>query len=99
MWRTKVATMSDMKCPFCGKKLTQSYFADQLCCEKCWENATERVWQALIQAKQDLAKAIDVIDTVRQHKRGTAVICPNDIAAYCDRAIERITHDHSEKAN
>lgn len=44
---------SKLRCPFCGKKLTQSYFADQLCCEKCWENATERVWQAMIQSLKD----------------------------------------------
>lgn len=40
-------------------------------------------------------KALDVakdrLDTVRQYHRGTAVIRPDDIAAYCDRAIEQIT--------
>lgn len=85
-----------MICPICGGKLAQSYFADQLCCEECWENATEKVWQALIQSQHDLAKAIDALDTVRQHKRGTAVISPNDIAAYCDRVIAQINHDNKE---
>ena len=37
----------------------------------------------------DVAK--DKLDTVRQYHRGTAVIRPDDIAAYCDRAIEQIT--------
>lgn len=40
-------------------------------------------------------KALDVakdrLDTVRQYHRGTAVIRPDDIAAYCDRALEQIT--------
>lgn len=37
----------------------------------------------------DVAK--DKLDTVRQYHRGTAVIRPDDIAAYCDKAIEQIT--------
>lgn len=103
---------SKLKCPFCGEELydnravsaVASRIDIYLCVNsKCGESdkliGTEKLWQELIKTKQDLAKAIDVIDTVRQHKRGTAVIRPNDIAAYCDRAIERITHDNSEKPN
>ena len=37
----------------------------------------------------DVAK--DKLDTVRQYHRGTAVIRPDDIAGYCDRAIKQIT--------
>ena len=48
------------------------------------EDELERTRKAL-----DVAK--DRLDTVRQYHRGTAVIRPDDIAAYCDRAIEQIT--------
>ena len=48
------------------------------------ETELERTRKAL-----DVAK--DRLDTVRQYYRGTAVIGPNDIAKYCDRAIEQIT--------
>lgn len=42
----------------------------------------------------DLAK--DKLDTVRQYHRGTAVIRPDDIAAYCDRALEQITTEQKD---
>ena len=100
---------SKLKCPFCGEDIvgvpnlaqtrTIGFRCYNIQCKAFSHFMPVFILQALIQAKQDLAKAIDVIDTVRQHKRGTAVICTNDIAAYCDRAIEQITHDNSEKAN
>lgn len=90
---------SKLKCPFCGETMEEckGELHDFYGCHKtsCFEKYgwfSASVLQALIQAKQDLAKAIDVIDTVRQHKRGTAIICPNDIAAYCDKAIEQLEH-------
>lgn len=48
------------------------------------ETELERTRKALDYAK-------DKLDTVRQYHRRTAVIYPDDIAAYCDRAIDQIT--------
>lgn len=75
------------------KALEQS----EICCTE-WEK------QALDYKAENIAlsgelertqKALDVakdkLDTVRQYHRGTAVIRPNDISAYCDRALEQIT--------
>ena len=59
---------SKLKCAFCNKDLILNYITDDLCCEECWESATEKVWQALIQAKQDLEiarKVLKEIDTTR----------------------------------
>ena len=47
--------------------------------------------QQLDQTRKALDVAKDKLDTVRQYHRGTAVIRPDDIAAYCDKAIEQIT--------
>lgn len=93
--------MSDMKCPFCQTELDMDMMGEMGCpndsCKKStFMVGTKELWQALIQAKQDLAKAINVIDTVRQHKRGTAVIYPNDIAVYCDRALEQIEQKENQ---
>lgn len=60
--------------------------------EQSADREIHRLRDLLSQSQKDLEIAINVIDTVRQYKRGTAVICPNDIAAYCDRAIEQIKH-------
>lgn len=57
-----------------------AYFDDLL----ALETELDRTRKAL-----DVAK--DKLDTVRQYHRGTAVVRPDDITAYCDRAIEQIT--------
>lgn len=55
--------MSDMKCPFCGRKLGRKNINDRMCSnEKCvsWKGnfyGSEDLWQALTQAKQDLGKS------------------------------------------
>ena len=63
---------SKLKCAFCNKDLILSYITDDLCCEECWESATEKVWQALIQAKQDLEiarKAFEDIDMLLHSRK------------------------------
>ena len=92
--------MSDMKCPFCQQELEsvlqlvgtgglveEAY----LLCSKCNIRGERKLWQELIRTRKALDVAKDKLDTVRQYHRGTAVIRPDDIAAYCDRAIEQIT--------
>ena len=63
---------SKLKCAFCNKDLILNYITDDLCCEECWESATEKVWQALIQAKQDLEiarKAFEDIDMLLHSRK------------------------------
>lgn len=48
-----------LKCPFCGKKLFYDeqdgiYRCMKFACVMDYEGGTEQLWQALIQAKQDL---------------------------------------------
>lgn len=40
--------------------------------------------------RKALDVAVDALDTVRQYYRGTAVIRPHNIAAYCDNKIDQI---------
>ena len=60
---------SKLKCAFCNKDLILSYITDDLCCEECWESATEKVWQALIQAKQDLEIARKALEEIKKHNK------------------------------
>lgn len=43
-----------------------------------------------LKVKKALEIAVDALDTVRQYYRGTAVIRPHNIAAYCDNKIDKI---------
>ena len=89
--------MSDMKCPFCNKKLEPIGTSGQFQCGTwgCDASfnfiATRDVWEYIDRTRKALDLAKDKLDTVRQYHRGTAVIRPDDIAGYCDRAIKQIT--------
>ena len=57
---------SKLKCPFCQQELCQDYTGVMYCCnEECEQSAdwygSQILWQALIQAKQDLERAEDTI--------------------------------------
>ena len=82
-----------MKCPMCNTNLEVLVGGANalLGCPRCRDKATDGVWQELIRTRKALDVAKDKLDTVRHYHRGTAVIRPDDIAAYCDRAIEQIT--------
>lgn len=64
---------SKLKCPFCGKKLWYDeqdgiYRCMKFGCVMDYEGGTEKLWHALIHAKQDLEiarKALEEIDTTR----------------------------------
>lgn len=86
-----------MKCPYCEEALQRVddldfiYHCDNVFCEKTEDmGGTKELWQELIRTRKALDVAKDKLDTVRQYHRGTAVIRPDDIAAYCDRAIDKI---------
>ena len=54
--------MSNMKCPFCGKKLWYDEQDDIYRCMKSacvmdYEGGTEKLWQAFIQSQKDLEKS------------------------------------------
>ena len=57
---------SKLKCPFCGEELDKDISGELGCPnDKCKESmfliGTEELWQALIQAKQDLKIAVDAL--------------------------------------
>lgn len=99
--------MIDIKCPYCNKTLhcgatlkADECLIDLYQCvnEECESTeflvGCKEFWDILEQHRRtrkalDIAK--DKLDTVRQYHRGTAVIRSDDIATYCDRAIEQIT--------
>jgi len=88
--------MSELKCPFCGDELAMDYTGVMYCCnQNCGKSAdwygSKILWQELIRTRKALDVAKDKLDTVRQYHRGTAVIGPDDIAAYCDKALDKIT--------
>lgn len=87
---------NELICPFCNKKLEPIGTSGQFQCVnwRCDASfnfyATRDVWEYIERTRKALVIAKDKLDTVRQYHRGTAVICPDDIAVYCDRAIEQI---------
>lgn len=88
---------SKLKCPFCNKDLTFSYITDDLCCEECWESATEKVWQALTQAKQDLEIARKAFEMIRdefgiENRLATPVMQGLNMKAIAEKALEQIKH-------
>lgn len=84
--------MTKLRCCFCQQKLgIGSIDRKWLVCFNCHITGDDKLWQELIRTRKALEVAKDKLDTVRQYHRGTAVIRPNDIAAYCDRALEQIT--------
>lgn len=70
-----------LKCPFCGEELSPSYgygievyMCPNLTCHKAPGYAEDGVWQALIQAKQDLevaTKALNSVVLLLRHLRHT----------------------------
>lgn len=99
--------MSDMKCPFCGRKLGRKNINDRMCSnEKCvsWKGnfyGSEDLWQALIQAKQDLEIATEALKDILIVRCGLEDFEPKAVTMtrIAENAIERITRDISEKAN
>lgn len=62
--------MSDMKCPFCGEKLQQTYSFNpkQFWCSNYYDHkhpinlqGTKELWQALITTRKQLDVAVDIL--------------------------------------
>lgn len=67
-----------------------------------WKNVEKWCYvDDLIKENENTRKALDVavnaLDTVRQYYRGTAVIRPHNIAAYCDNKIDQINETKGDK--
>ena len=93
--QNKGRTMEKLKCPFCQQELQDStlwecYACRNPNCKHLLGYGTKELWQALDRTKKQLEMAINVIDTCRQYERGTACIAPDNLAVYCDIAIEHI---------
>ena len=57
---------SKLKCPFCEYELQENRTTN-LCCPICGLVAPTKLWQALMQAKQDLVIAIKGIKTLGEY--------------------------------
>ena len=66
--------MSDMKCPFCGEKLQQTYSFNpkQFWCSNYYDHkhpinlqGTKELWQELIRTRKALEIAVDALDAGR----------------------------------
>lgn len=84
--------MSDMKCPFCGKKL---WYDEQDGIYRCmkksacvmhYEGGTEQLWQELIRTRKALDVAVCALNTVTATPLNSRVI--HDVA---NEALDKIT--------
>lgn len=92
--------MTDLICPFCGEELVHENMSDYWCA-KCnlGDNpslyGSKGLWQALIQAKQDLEKAryaiTDVFSYVKEHEKDIGG-CAVNIGITLGNALEQIEH-------
>ena len=111
----------EMICPYCQRELLcigilhaqdnhTIWYCPKCATEKqLWRIANKELWQALIQAKQDLGiarKALESISGIRgniEDYYGGVSIHYQQMVLHMDEiatnALEQITHDNSEKAN
>lgn len=86
---------SKLKCPFCGQKLLREYNRGRdtviYRCDNCYFQGDGIIWQALIQAKQDLEIA----------RKALKLYCGKDVwycwdskidATQAEEALEQIEH-------
>lgn len=81
MWKIKVATMSELKCPFCNKPLQPTLRqSDEYWCENydCpgtnieWVGS-QKLWQELIRIRKALEIAVRAIKTIKYSKKSDAI--------------------------
>ena len=94
---------SKLKCPFCGKKLFYDeqegiYRCMKFACVMDYEGGTEKLWQALIQAKQDLEIARSALEDIKSdyelYSEQGCRMEPNetDMYNYAHTALKQIDH-------
>lgn len=88
--------MTDMKCPFCGRKLEQYWYEDFECwycpdvaCKGYVMTATKDMWQELIRTRKALDVAKDAIDVIslKYHKDTPSIF----LIKYAQNAKDEIT--------
>lgn len=98
---------SKLRCPFCGKKLWYDeqdgiYRCMKSACVMDYEGATEQLWQALTQAKQDLEiarQALEEIDALLlSHKFDITELGRLNIIQYLVSRALKLT-EHKETIN
>ena len=74
--------MIDMKCPFCGEKLQQTYSFNpkQFWCSNYYDHkhpinlqGTKELWQELIRTRKMLKIAVGAIETIKYSKKSDAI--------------------------
>ena len=86
---------SKLKCPFCGAELGKEqgserwwYCVNAKCVHK-YTTTHETIWQALIQAKQDLEIAIDALKRIKEPTAWGSLYQEQEIAT---EALKQIEH-------
>ena len=94
---------SELECPFCEYELQENRTTN-LCCPICGLVAPTKLWQALIQAKQDLEIATKAFEEIKENyeerfkaERDGFTVNWDIVAAFYARtivenAIEQIEH-------
>ena len=87
---TKVATMSDMKCPFCQQELQETFgIIKQFWCSNYYNHThpinlqgTKELWQELIRTRKALDVAVDALNKINMR-------CQNTVRNHLERATIR----------
>ena len=89
---------SKLKCPFCAYELQKNGLKN-LCCPICGLVAPTKLWQALIQAKQDLEIARKALEEIKKVCDGCRWCGVNlyDPTAYDGRSIAETTYKALEQ--
>ena len=90
---------SNLKCPFCQQELRQDYTGVMYCCNDDCEQSTDWygspiLWQAMIQAKQDLEIARKALENIVSDYEVDA--SNGWLAANAKKALEQIEHKNEQ---
>lgn len=93
---------SELKCPFCGQGLKDQWVGQYVAheyfdCPKCKMNGNTKLWQALIQVKQDLEIATKALEEIRdetgEDRAGFSyVVLATNMKETAENALEQIDH-------
>lgn len=89
---TKVATMSNMKCPICGEKIEHIEDGWCNCKNRCLGSGSISLWQELIRTRKALELAVDALNYANKCIKGGCVNWETEI----DRALEQITAEQKD---
>ena len=89
---------NEWKCPLCGKKLKDEWVGQYIAheyfdCPKCKMNGNPKLWQALIQAKQDLKIVVDALKPFADRNNWDFEHCFIDAPqSLAEKALKHIEH-------